>query len=232
MHAHTHMHAYTRAHWNGPGGFKRKGGKCCRGNSCTYFLCFVTIVINVQAITHSHRRTSTAALEDLAISINVLCPSVAVSSFPLKKKKIFPRRDTVSALLTAELSVSVALWKMETMGLFFFLCCLVLCVNRPYVFPLCTLGVFLCSFFYFFFIIFLNVGYIQDCLFPRRGKNKFKSRLSPPRGSFSLSWIMATITEDIGLGGACFIKLRVLGRMQNKLVEWESRCVCVWWITF
>lgn len=120
MHAHTHMHAYTRAHWNGPGGFKRKGGKCCRGNSCTYFLCFVTIVINVQAITHSHRRTSTAALEDLAISINVLCPSVAVSSFPFKKKKIFPRRDTVSALLTAELSVSVALWKMETMGLFFF----------------------------------------------------------------------------------------------------------------
>lgn len=87
MHAHTHMHAYTHAHWNGPGGFKRKGGKCCRGNSCTYFLCFMTIVINVQAITHSHRRTSTAALEDLAISINVLCPSVAVSSFPFKKNK-------------------------------------------------------------------------------------------------------------------------------------------------
>lgn len=152
------MHAYTHAHWNGPGGFKRKGGKCCRGNSCTYFLCFMTIVINVQAITHSHRRTSTAALEDLAISINVLCPSVAVSSFPFKKKKIkiLPRRDTVSALLTAELSVSVALWRMETMGLFF-LCCLVLCVNRPYVFPLCTLGVFLCSFF-FFIIIFLKCG--------------------------------------------------------------------------
>lgn len=111
---------------------------------------------------------------------------------------------------------------------FFFLCCLVLCVNRPYVFPLCTLGVFLCFFFFkfFYYYCFLNVGYIQDCLFPRRGKNKFKSRLSPPRGSFSLSWIMATITEDIGLGGACFIKLRVLGRMQNKLVEWESRCVC------
>lgn len=164
MHAHTHMHAYTHAHWNGPGGFKRKGGKCCRGNSCTYFLCFMTIVINVQAITHSHRRTSTAALEDLAISINVLCPSVAVSSFPFKKKKkkILPQRDTVSALLTAELSVSVALWRMETMGLFF-LCCLVLCVNRPYVFPLCTLGVFLC----FFFLIFLLLLFFKCGLHSR-----------------------------------------------------------------
>lgn len=157
MHAHTHMHAYTHVHWNGPGGFKRKGGKCCRGNSCTYFLCFMTIVINVQAITHSHRRTSTAALEDLAISINVLCPSVAVSSFPFKKKKIkiLPRRDTVSALLTAELSVSVALWRMETMGLFFVLlsvvCQQTICISFVHTWCVSLL-------FFFFIIIFLKCG--------------------------------------------------------------------------
>lgn len=153
------------------------------------------------------------------------CP---LSPLKKKKKKILPQRDTVSALLTAELSVSVALWRMETMGLFFFVLLSVVCQQTiciSFVHTWCVSLLFLKNFFYYYY--FLNVGYIQDCLFPRRGKNKFKSRLSPPRGSFSLSWIMATITEDIGLGGACFIKLRVLGRMQNKLVEWESRCVCV-----
>lgn len=223
MHAHTHMHAYTRAHWNGPGGFKRKGGKCCRGNSCTYFLCFMTIVINVQAITHSHRRTSTAALEDLAISINVLCPSVAVSSFPFKKKKIASTWYRVGFTYSWTVCQCCPVENGNN-GAFFLVLLSVVCQQTiciSFVHTWCV------SLLFFLFIIFLNVGYIQDCLFPRRGKNKFKSRLSPPRGSFSLSWIMATITEDIGLGGACFIKLRVLGRMQNKLVEWESRCVCV-----
>lgn len=127
MHAHTHMHAYTRAHWNGPGGFKRKGGKCCRGNSCTYFLCFVTIVINVQAITHSHRRTSTAALEDLAISINVLCPSVAVSSFPLKKKK--SSLDVIPCRLYLQLNCLSVLpcGKWKQWGFFFFVLLSVVC---------------------------------------------------------------------------------------------------------
>lgn len=38
----------------------------------------------------------------------------------------------------------------------------------------------LCSFFLFFFL----VGYIQDCLFQRRGKAKFKSRLSVHEAHF------------------------------------------------
>lgn len=77
---HTHTHAHkpdsTRL-------VETREEKCCWGKECTYFLCSMTIVINVQAIRHCHWRTYTAALKDLAISINVLCPSVAMSSFPL-----------------------------------------------------------------------------------------------------------------------------------------------------
>lgn len=60
-------------------------------------------------------------------------------------------------------------------------------------------------------------------------KNKLKCRLPHSRGSFSPSWIMATITEDMGLGCAYFIKLKVLCSMQNKLVEKELSCM--WWIS-
>lgn len=153
MHAHTHMHAYTHAHWNGPGGFKRKGGKCCRGNSCTYFLCFMTIVINVQAITHSHRRTSTAALEDLAISINVLCPSVAVSSFPFKKKKKKSCLDVIPCRLYLQLNCLSVLpcgeWKQW--GFFFVLlsvvCQQTICISFVHTWCVSLL-------FFFFLLLF------------------------------------------------------------------------------
>lgn len=64
------------------------------------------------------------------------------------------------------------------------------CRSTEHVFALCSL------FFSFFFI----QGLHSRLPFVEARKNKFKSRLSHPRGSFSLSRIMATITEDIGLG--------------------------------
>lgn len=49
-----------------------------------HFICFGRLVINVHAIRRCHWRTCTAALKDLAISINAQCPSFTTTSFPLK----------------------------------------------------------------------------------------------------------------------------------------------------
>lgn len=74
---HTHT-LVKQAGW-----FETTEENCCWGNECTYFPSFVTMVINVEAIRHCYKRTSTPALKDLAVSINVLCPSFATSSCSL-----------------------------------------------------------------------------------------------------------------------------------------------------
>ena len=195
QHTHTHMHTRMHAHahtcthtcmqhkldWTRL--VETREEKCCWGRECTYFLCFMTIVINVQAIRHCHWRTYTAALKDLAISINVLCPSVAMSSFPLN--------NLIALLILCQLYLQLNCqstqpcggwrqWNLQAPSS----CIVLLWVNRACV---CLVP------------IVFSVGYIQDCLFSKARKNKFETRLSHPRGSFTLSWIMATITEDIGL---------------------------------
>ena len=180
----------------------------------------MTIVINVQAIRDCHWRTYTAALKDSAISINVPCPSVATSSLPLNNLAAMWYCVSFTYSWTVSHRCPVESGHNGTFRLpffFFFLHCAI--VGQMSMCLLCVPS-------------FFSAGYIQDCLFFFREarKSKFKSRLSQPRGSFSLSWIMATNTEDIGLGCACFIKLKVLCRMQNKLVEWESSWI--WWIDF
>ena len=166
----------------------------------------MTIVINVQAIRHCRWRTYTAALKDSAISINVLCPSVATSSFPLNNLAAMWYCVSFTYSRTVSHCCPVESGNNGTFRLPFPALCY--CGSTEHVFALCSL---------FFFPLF--DGLHSRLSFSEAKKNKLKSRLSQPRGSFSLSWIMATITEDIGLGCACFIKLKVLCRMQNKLGE-------------
>lgn len=165
----------------------------------------MTIVINVQTIRHCHGRTYTAALKDLAISINVLCPSVTTSSFPFNNLaamwycvSFYLQLDCQSTLLCRDWTQ----WDLQAPFSPFFLNCAI--VGQ--------MSMFVLRFF------FPRGGLHSRLSFSEARKSKFISRLSHPRGSFFLSWIMATITEDIGLGCACFIKLKVLCRMQNKLV--------------
>lgn len=165
----------------------------------------MTIVINVQAIRHCHRRTYTAALKDLAISINVPCPSVATSSFPLNNLAVmwycvsFTYSWTVSQRCPVERGDNGNLQAP-------FSCIVLLWVNRACV---CFVLIVLKKNFF--------VGNIQDCW---RGKTNSKVGYPiHPWGSFPPLWIMETITEDVGLGCACFIKLKVLYRMQNALVQ-------------
>lgn len=179
MHTHALVHKldWTRL-------VETREEKCCWGKECTYFLCFMTIVINVRAIRHCHWRTYTAALKDLAISINVLCPSVTLSSFPLNNLTALLILCQLYLQLNCQSTQPCGGWRQWNLQAPSS-CIVLLWVNRACV---CLV-----------LVVFFGGLHSRLSFFRGEEKNKFKSRLSHPRGSFTLSWIIATITEDIGL---------------------------------
>lgn len=96
---------------------------------------------------------------------------------------ILPWCDTVSALLTAELSVNAALWRVETMepsGSSFLYCVI---VGQQ---TLCA----------FFVLLFFFVWLHFRLSLSKARKATSKNGQSPLHTSFWLSWIMATISKD------------------------------------
>lgn len=90
----THAHTLTHTGLDRTGWHSTKGKRCwgLEGGKLVHFfsllsahfICLGRLVINVHAIRRCHWRTCTAALKDLAISINAQCPSFTTTSFPLK----------------------------------------------------------------------------------------------------------------------------------------------------
>lgn len=155
----------------------------------------MTIVINVQAIRHCHWGTCTAALKDLAISINVLCPSFTTTSFPLNNLSVMRYCVSFTYSWSDSQCCLLVSWDNGTFRLPF--PSLWYCGSTEHMFSLC-------SFKKIFWWATFKMVFFSDVR-----KNKLQCRLPHSRGSFSLSWIMATITEDMGLGCAYFIKLKV-----------------------
>lgn len=143
-----------------PGWFETRDEKFCWENECTYFLCFMTIVINVWAIRHCHWRAYTAALKDLAISINVLCPLVVTSSYPLNNLAVMWYCVSFTYSWTVSQRCPMESRDNGTFRLLFPALCY--CGSTEHVFALCSLFFFLFSlwaaFKIVFFFVFLKGG--------------------------------------------------------------------------